>query len=89
MVFNLLKHVPFCISGTTFVIETKEILHKKKIEICINKRIGLKARFNNKWYKITPISNQNKKSLKSNDSVEAIIQQFIYFNCLKSERLSA
>ena len=77
------------ISGTTFVIETKEILHKKKIEICISKRIGLKARFNNKWYKIIPISNQNKKSLKSNDSVEAIIQQFIYFNCLKNERLSA
>lgn len=77
------------ISGTTFVIDTKEILHKKKIEVCISKRIGLKARFNDKWYKIIPISNQNNKSLKSNDSVEAIIQQFIYYNCLKNERLSA
>ena len=77
------------INGTTFVIDTKEILHKKKIEICISKRIGLKARFNDKWYKITPVSNLNKKSLKSNDSVEAIIQQFIYYNCLKNERLSA
>lgn len=77
------------ISGTTFVIDTKEILHKKKIELCISKRIGIKARFNNKWYKVTPISNSNKKSLKSNDSVEAIIQQFIYYNCLKNERLSA
>ena len=77
------------ISGTTFVIDTKEILHKKKIELCISKRIGIKARFNDKWYKVTPISNSNKKSLKSNDSVEAIIQQFIYFNCLKNERLSA
>jgi len=77
------------ISGTTFVIETKEILHKKKIEICISKRIGLKARFNDKWYKVTPITNSNKKSVKSNDSVEAIIQQFIFLNCLKNERLSA
>ena len=77
------------ISGTTFVIDTKEILHKKKIEICISKRIGLKARFNDKWYKITPVSNSNKKSIKSNDSIEAIIQQFIYYNCLKNERLSA
>ena len=77
------------ISGTTFVIDTKEILHKKKIEVCISKRIGLKARFNDKWYKIIPISNQNNKSLKSNDSIEAIIQQFIYCNCLKNERLSA
>lgn len=77
------------ISGTTFVIDTKEILHKKKIEVCISKRIGLKARFNDKWYKIIPISNQNNKSLKSNDSIEAIIQQFIYYNCLKNERLSA
>ena len=77
------------ISGITFVIDTKEILHKKKIEICISKRIGLKARFNDKWYKIIPLTNKQNKSLKSNDSVEAIIEQFIYFNCLKNERLSA
>lgn len=77
------------INGTTFVIDTKEILHKKKIEICISKRIGLKARFNDKWYKITPLENRQNKSLKSNDSIEAIIQQFIYFNCLKNERTSA
>ena len=77
------------INGITFVIDTKEILHKKKIEICISKRIGLKARFNDKWYKIIPISDSNKKSLKSNDSIEAIIQQFVYYNCLKNERLSA
>lgn len=77
------------ISGTSFVIDTKEILHKKKIEVCISKRIGVKARINDKWYKITPLSNTKNKSLKSNDSVEAIIQQFIYFNCLKNERLSA
>lgn len=75
--------------GTTFIIDTKEILHKKKIEICISKRIGLKAHFNNKWYKITPLISSNKKSLKSNDSIEAIIQKFIYYNCLKNERLSA
>ena len=77
------------ISGTTFLIETKEILHKKKVEICISKRIGMKVRFNDKWYKIIPISMQNKKSLKSNESVEAIIENFVYFYCLKNERLSA
>jgi len=79
----------FSINGVTFVIDTKEVLHKKKIEVCISKRIGLKARFNDKWYKIIPLTNKQNKSLKSNDSVEAIIQQFIYFNCLKNERLSA
>lgn len=77
------------ISATTFVIDTKEILHKKKVEICISKRLGLKARFKDKWYKIIPLSDSNKKSFKSNDSVEAIIQKFIYLNCLKNERLSA
>lgn len=77
------------INGISFVIETREILYKKKIEICISKRIGGKGRFSNKWYKLTPLSNTNKKSLKSNDSIEAILQQFIYFNCLKNERLSA
>ena len=76
-------------SGTTFTIDTKEILHKKKIEICISKRIGMKARFQDKWYKIMPIASNNKKDLKSNDSVEAIIQHFINLNCLKNERLSA
>ena len=42
-----------CIShkGITFVIDTKEILHKKKVELCISKRLGLRVRFNNKWYK--------------------------------------
>ena len=89
--YTRIVDVSNCISlnGITFVIDTKEILHKKKIEVCISKRIGLKARFNNKWYKIIPLSNNNKKSLKSNDSVEAIIQKFIYDNCLKNERLSA
>ena len=77
------------ISGTTFLIETKEILHKKKVEICISKRIGMKVRFNDKWYKIIPISMQNKKSFKSTESVEAIIENFVYFYCLKNERLSA
>ena len=39
------------ISGITFVIDTKEFYTKKKIEACISKRIGLRARFNNRWYK--------------------------------------
>ena len=77
------------ISGTTLLIETKEILNKKKVEICISKRIGMKVRFNDKWYKIIPISMQNKKSFKSNESVEAIIVNFVYFYCLKYDRLSA
>ena len=69
----------------------KDDKSQKKIEVCISKRIRLKVRFNNNWYKIIPIpiSNSNNKSLKSNDSVQAIIQQFIYYNCLKNERLSA
>jgi len=49
----------------------------------------MKVRFKDKWYKIIPIATQNKKSLKSNDSIETIIQDFIYFNCMKNERLSA
>ena len=77
------------LSGITFVVDTKEILHKKKIEICISKRIGVKARFNDKWYKVIPLEDKNKNSLKSSDSVNAIIDEFIYQNCLKNERLSA
>ena len=77
------------LSGVTFVIDTKEILHKKKIEICISKRIGIKARFNDKWYKVIPLEDKNKNSLKSSNSIKTIIDEFIYQNCLKNERLSA
>ena len=77
------------LSGTTFSIDTKEILHKKKVEVCISKRIGMKVRFEDKWYKLIPIATSDKKSLKSNDSIEGIIQRFVDFNCLKNERLSA
>lgn len=72
------------ISGTTFVIKTKEILHKKKKYV-----FGLKSGFNDKWDKIIRLSDSNRKSLNSNDSDEAIIQKSIYLNCLKNERLSA
>ena len=77
------------LSGTTFSIDTKEILHKKKVEVCISKRIEMKVRFEDKWYKLIPVATSDKKSLKSNDSIEGIIQQFVDFNCLKNERLSA
>ena len=49
----------------------------------------LKFGIDNKWYKVIPITQIDKKSLKSNESVETIIQQFVYYNCLKNERLSA
>jgi len=65
----------------------KENLKVAVIESCVNGTMTIKVAA--KWYKIIPISNSNNKSLKSNDSVEAIIQQFIYYNCLKNERLSA
>ena len=68
------------------VMNEKEEL---KVEVCISKRIGMKVRFEDKWYKPIPIATSDKKSLKSNDSIEGIIQQFVDFNCLKNERLSA
>ena len=77
------------ISGTTFVIDTKRNSTQKENRSMYKQENRLKSTFNNRWYKIIPISNSNNKSLKSNDSIEAIIQQFIYYNCLKNERLSA
>ena len=77
------------IQGTTFVIDTRKVLHKKQVEICISKKIGIKVKLDNEWYKLNPLVSSNKKSLKSNDSIETIINNFIYYNCLKNERLSA
>ena len=76
------------INGNTFKIDTKEILHKKKLEICVNKKIGVKVFYNNKWYNVIPLTNK-KNSQNSNESVKTIIENFIYTNCLKNERISA
>lgn len=72
------------INSQKFRIECKELLHKKKIDILISKKIGVKALYNNKLYTLTPIFEKQMKSINNTDSTENIIQQYVFFYCYKS-----
>jgi len=76
------------INGTLFKINCNEILHKKKITICINKKIGIKALYKDKLYNVIPIFNKNNLTISSSDSIENIINNFVFYYCFKNERVS-
>ena len=73
------------INSQKFRIECNEILHKKKIEILISKKIGVKASYNGKLYPLTPIlERQNALKINNSNSTENILQQYIFFFCFRS-----
>jgi hypothetical protein len=39
-------------------------------------------------YSVTPIIDKDKKQVNSTESVQMIIAQFVFANCLKSERIA-
>lgn len=68
-----------------FKIDCKELLHKKKIEILISKKIGMKALYNSKLYSLIPIVNNATSLEKTNsDSTDDIIQNYIFYYCFSS-----
>lgn len=73
------------IKNQHFKIDCSELLHKKKIDILISKKIGMKAFYNNELYPIIPIVEQNKASILSNtSSTQSIIEQYIFYYCFSS-----
>ena len=73
------------LNSQKFIVDTKEILHKKKVKILINKKIGMKVLYKNKLYNLIHIEYKNIDYIKNtSSSVDKIIQDFIYINCLKS-----
>ena len=72
-----------------FKIECKESLHKKKVEILISKKIGVKALYNSKLYALTPLNDKELSSTSQSDSTENILNQYIFFYCFRNvkERL--
>lgn len=68
-----------------FKIDCREILHKKKVDILISKKIGMKALYNGKLYPLIPII-ENSSSLErvDSDSTDNIIQNFIFYYCFSS-----
>ena len=76
----------FSFNSNTFRIDSKEILHKKRITICISQKIGMKAYYNGKFYDVIPVDTTDNFDNKS--STYSIINNFVYFYCLKNERIS-
>lgn len=77
----------FSFNSQLFKIECKDCLHKKEITILINKKIGMKVLYNDTLYKITPIiKSTDLCTIKTSDSIENIITQFIYFHCFKNTK---
>ena len=73
------------LNSKKFIVDTKEILHKEHVQIIINKKIGMKALYKDKLYKLIPIDTKNIDYIKNtSSSVDKIIQDFIFVNCLKS-----
>ena len=72
------------IKNQKFKIECKEILHKKRLEILISKKIGVKALYNGKLYALTPLNDKELPSTSQSDSIENILNQYIFFYCFRN-----
>ena len=78
----------FSLNNVSFRIENINILPRTRIDVLISKKIGIKVLYNNKLYTVKPISDKDNISIEKPESIEKIIAEFIYFNCLKNERIS-
>lgn len=77
----------FSLNNVIFRVERIECPRNKKNTVMINKKIGVMALHDDKRYHVTPILDKNKKAVNSTESVEMIIANFVYYHCLKNERI--
>lgn len=78
----------FSYKNILFKIQNINILPRTKVELLISKRIGMKVRYKDKLYSILPILDKNNIAIDNTESISNIINEFIYFNCLKNERIA-
>lgn len=78
----------FSLNNVVFRVENLRCLPKTKVKVMINKKIGVKVMYNNKLYSVTPILDKNRKEINSTESVNMIISTFVYYHCLKNERVA-
>ena len=75
----------FSLDRTIFQCNVKGMLPKTKIVVLISKKLGVKVLFKDQLFSPIPILNKEKGAIKGS-SVSAIIDEFVYNHCLKSER---
>lgn len=78
----------FSLNNVSFKIEDIDILPRTRIDVLISKKIGIKVQYKNKLYTVKPIYDKNDTTIERIESIENIIAEFIYFNCLKNERIA-
>jgi transposase len=78
----------FSLNNVIFRAEGISCPRNTKVEILINKKTGVIARFKERLYKVTPIIDKSKRPVNSTESVSMIINQFVYYHCLKNERIA-
>jgi len=78
----------FSLNNVSFKIENIDILPRTRIDVLISKKIGIKVLYKNKLYTVKPIYDKNDIPIEKIESIENIIAEFIYFNCLKNERIA-
>ena len=78
----------FSLNNVRFKIENIDILPRTRIDVLISKKIGIKVLYKNKLYTVIPIYDKNDIPIEKIESIENIIAEFIYFNCLKNERIA-
>ncbi len=78
----------FSLNNVSFKIEKIDILPRTRIDVLISKKIGIKVLYKNKLYTVIPIYDKNDIPIEKIESIENIIAEFIYFNCLKNERIA-
>jgi transposase len=76
----------FSFNGTRFKVEGISVLTGRTIDILISVKLGIKVEILDKLYKVTPIETNGKAILQDSDSIQAIVDRFIYENMLKNEK---
>lgn len=78
----------FSLNNIRFKIENIDLLPRTKVDVLISKKIGIKVLYKEKLYTVKPIYNKDNIPIDNTASIETIIAEFIYFNCLKNERIA-
>lgn len=78
----------FSLNNVIFKVNCDRLPPKTNVQILISKKIGVIAVIGDNTYSVTPIIDKNKNQVSSSDSVKSIISDFVFYNCLKNERIA-
>jgi hypothetical protein len=75
-----------CFSYKNITFRVNGLVINKSIEVLVNKRIGIIAKYGDEFFDVTPVT-ENKKEITSSDSHEMIVAKFVHFFTLKNEHV--